>query len=642
MLALRELRGEEKLSHIYSYELDLVTSLEPYVSFEQAANIDLKKMIGLPLTITIGLEGMGVLMPGLSGMTGVTNIGKGTREITGIVFSAQYRGEEDRRGCYRVIIKPWVALATGNTDYRIFQNKTVNEIIDSVLGAYPGILELHLADVYPRMEFQVQYGESDFNFAQRLMQEYGMYWFFRHEDGQHKMIVVDNPGTHQPVKSVAYQNLPYYPPGRRIDQEHISEFDVTQTWQPGIWTTNDYDFTHPGTNLTAREQLPQQTILNTTERYEWPGDYVDKGTGGTLAAVRMQELRAKGARAFGRGNLRDVECGTRFTLVNYPQREANRSYLVISAAITATEKVDVSGKSKYNFVTTFEVQPDSEMFRPERTIPKPRTTGPQTAVVTGAPGNEIWTDQYGRVKVKFRWDRLGQDNQNSSCWIRVSYPWAGGNFGGVNVPRVGTEVIVDFENGDPDRPIITGRVYNAASMPPWDLPGNATQSGILSRSMKGGYGNANAIRFEDKQGGEELWLQAERDMRTEVEHDETHTVGNDRTRAVRHDETVDVSNDRSQTVGRDQSMNTTRNETVGVGGGYLMQVGATVPKDGPAPAAGTYTLNVTQKIVFQCGASKITMYESGLIEVEAKEIHEKASGLFDMKGATINLNQDKS
>ena len=596
LLELRSLRGEEALSTIYNYTLELVTPAEPAVSSDEAANIDLKKMIGKELTVTIALDGMGVFVPGQAGGSGRSRIGAGKREITGVVFQARYLGQEDRRGRYEVIIRPWVALAAGHTDYRIFQNKTVNEIIDSVLGAYPGILELHLAEVYPRLEFQVQYGETDFNFAQRLMQEYGMYWFFRHEDGKHKMIVVDNPGAHQPPKSQAYQTLPYCTPDQRIDQEYIDEFDVTQTWQPGVWTTNDYDFTQPMTDLTTRQQLPQQTALNAIERYEWPGDYADKGTGGTLATVRMQELRAKGERAFGHGNLRDVECGTRFTLTNFPQKEANRSYLVISAAITAQEKVDVSGESAYSFDTTFEVQPDTEMFRPERTVPKPRTTGPQTAVVTGAPGEQIWTDQYGRVKVKFRWDRLGPNDQNSSCWIRVSCPWAGGNFGSVSIPRVGTEVIVDFENGDPDRPIITGAVYNAANMPPWDLPDGATQSGMLSRTPQGQYGNSNAIRFEDKPGSEELWLQAERNMRTEVESDESHSVGGNRSKTVSGNETAAVTGNRNKTVGGDETTGITGNRT------------ETVTKNEVVTITGTRDENVT-------GAKTSTLQDSHTVTV---------------------------
>ncbi|CAG9249028.1 hypothetical protein PUN4_1390001 [Paraburkholderia unamae] len=273
----------------------------------------------------------------------------------------------------------------------------------------------------------------------------------------------------------------------------------------------------------------------------------------------------------------------------------------------------------------FEVQPATVQFRPAL-LPKPRTSGPQTAVVTGPEGHEIWTDQYGRVKLHFRWDHAGAMDQNASCWIRVSYPWAGSNFGGIHIPRIGTEVIVDFENGDPARPVVTGRLYNAATMPPWQLPGNATQSGILTRSSKGGgYGNANAIRFEDKAGQEQLWVQAERNMDTVVEHDETHTVGHDRTKTIGHDETDHIGRNWKlhtggwkwetinlaavQSVGLGQMLNVGLAYNVNVGGLYLrnvaLQMASTVGMDRhdrvaqnwSSDVGHTYTLTVRGKAV---------------------------------------------
>jgi type VI secretion system secreted protein VgrG len=265
-----------------------------------------------------------------------------------------------------------------------------------------------------------------------------------------------------------------------------------------------------------------------------------------------------------------------------------------------------------------------------RDVPKPRTTGPQTAFVTGPEnGPEIWTDKYGGIKLKFQWDRSPVRDHHSSCWVRVSYPWAGSSFGGINIPRVGQEVIVDFENGDPDRPIVVGRVYNGTNMPPWDLPANATQSGMLSRSMEGGSGNANAIRFEDKKGQEELWLQAERDMRTEVENDEQHTVGHDEQHAVGHDRAVSVKHDHATTTGNNQS--------VSVGGGYIMSVGDPLPEGAAAPA-GVFQLNVKNDIVIQCGKASITMTKDGLIHLSGVQIVEEATGEYLMKGKQIDLN----
>ncbi|MEM5290648.1 type VI secretion system Vgr family protein, partial [Paraburkholderia sabiae] len=503
------------------------------------------------------------------------NIGAGAREISGIVTEARYVDQTNRQSNYELVMKPWIWLADQRSDFRIFQRKSVVEIIEEVFGNYMYSYDLRLSGTYSALDYQVQYGETDYYFIQRLMAEHGIYWFFEHSDTFHRMVLVDQLGAHKPVESAAYQTLPYYPPGQKIDQEYISQFDTGGSLQSGRWTTNDFDFKKPKAQLIAQNELPQETAHNDFERYEWPGDYTDPSHGEAFAQLRMEEVRAHGERASGSGNVRDVVCGTTFQFEGYPHQAANQEYLVISAWFSATEISDTSGSGAYSVNSSFVVQPATTVFRPSRTrYPKPRTSGPQTAVVTGPAGQEIWTDQYGRVKLSFHWDRSGVMDQNSSCWIRVSYPWAGGGFGGVNIPRIGTEVIVDFENGDPDRPIVVGRLYNAMTMPPWELPGGATQSGLLSRSMKGGAGNANAIRFEDKAGAEELWLQAEKDMRTEVENDESHSVLANRTKSVGGNETTSVKGTRTETVTGDESITLQANRTRSVASNDTVEIGA--------------------------------------------------------------------
>ncbi|WOD15823.1 type VI secretion system Vgr family protein [Paraburkholderia kirstenboschensis] len=566
-LQLRSIRGEEALSKIYEYQLGLVTPLNPLLPDSIAANLDLKAMVGKELTVTVQLDGMGTFVSGMAGTTNAANIGRGEREISGIVTAASLVEQLNRQYRYRLILKPWIVLAERRTDYRIFQNRSVIEIIDEVLKSnYMYSYVKRLGGTYPKLVYQVQYGESDFSFIQRLMEEHGIYWFYEHSKGVHRMVLVDNLGAHKRVVSEAYHTLPYYPPGRKIDTEYVSHFDTTESIQSGIWTTDDFDFTKPRADLAVQNALPQKTAHNQFTVYEWPGDYTDAEQGEQLARVRMQEIRSRGERAEGRGNLRNVVCGTTFTLAGHPQDAANREYLVIRSSLDAEEIGDASGRGEYRVSTTFEVQPATTMFRPPRTVTKPRTTGPQTAIVTGYEGSEIWTDQYGRVKLKFHWDRSAINDQNSSCWVRVSYPWAGSNFGGINIPRVGTEVIVDFENGDPDRPIVTGRVYNAMSMPPWKLPDHATQSGTLSRSTKGGgYHTANAIRFEDKKGAEELWIHAEKNLRTEVENDEVHAVEHDQTVTVSHDRVKHVGNDEQVEIGHDRAHRITQDDSLAVG-----------------------------------------------------------------------------
>lgn len=596
-LRLRSIEGEEVLSRLYAYTIKCATPLDSVMPGQAAANLDRNAMIGKELTVSIELEGMG--------FGGVGNIGAGVREISGLVTHADYIGQSDRQSLYRLVLQPWLVLLAQRSDYRIFQRKTVVEIIEEVFENYLYSYEMRLSESYPVLDYQVQYGETDFEFIQRLMAEHGIYWFFEHSQSFHRMVLVDQVGAHRPVQSAAYQTLGYFPPGHKTDAEHISKFEVNGSLQPGRITTNDFDFKKPRATLIKQNELPLETDHNRLERYEWPGDYTDPSHGEQFARMRMEEWRAQGERASGSGNVRDIVCGTTFKLEGYPHEAANREYLVIESRITASEPDQTSNSGHYLFVASFVVQPATVAFRPSRKdYPKPRTSGPQTAIVTGPAGQEIWTDQYGRVKLSFHWDRSGVKDQNSSCWVRVSYPWAGGGYGGVNIPRIGSEVIVDFENGDPDRPIVVGRVYNAESMPPWPLPANATQSGMLSRSMKGGVETANGIRMEDKQGGEELWVQAQKDMNTTVKNNETHKVAADRTKSVGGNEVTTVTGTRTETVTKDETITlkanrkreVTANDTLTIGGDQKTDITGTqthtVGKDRTSTVVGKDTFTV--------------------------------------------------
>lgn len=543
------------------------------------------------------------------------------REISGIVTEAHFVEQLNRQSRYRLVMRPWIALTEKRSNFKIFQRKSVIDIVDEVLKDYLYVHEWRVSEIYPKLDYQVQYGETDFQFIQRLLAEHGIYWFFEHKDTFHRMIFVDGLGAHLPVDSEAYHTLWYYPPDHKIDEEYISQFDMSGSLQTGRWSTRDFDFKKPDVKLKADNELPMETLHNDIERYEWPGDYTNAENGKQIARVRMEELRAQGERATGSGNVRDVVCGTTFTLAGYPYEAANQEYLVISASFTATEAGEASGGGTYRMSTSFTVRPATTVFRPSRSdYPKPRTSGPQTAIVTGPKGSEIWTDKYGRVKLKFHWDRSDVKDDNSSCWVRVSYPWAGGGYGGVNIPRVGTEVIVDFENGDPDRPMVVGRLYNAETMPPWELPGGATQSGMLSRSMKGGKGNANAIRFEDKKGAEELWLQAEKDMRTEVEDSELHSVGNNRVKGIGQNETVTVGAKRNHSVKAD--------DIALVGADRVIQV------------LNNLLCAVGDKITLSCGDSIIELKCNGEINVTCKNFNITAteSGKINSQSGTLDLN----
>lgn len=687
-LALRPMgiKGEEALSTAYAYQLDLVTPID--MEANEAANLDLEAMVGREVTVTIHLDGMSLSVAGIGSLA---NIGAGTRQISGIATGATLLEQQERNYIYRLVIEPWIVLAKRRSDYRIFQRKSVVEIIDEVLNSqYIYSYEKRLSQQYPALEYEVQYGESDYHFIQRLMERSGIYWFFEHSGGVHRMVLIDRIEAHRPVASEAYRVLPYYPPEQKINRESIDHFDITERIQSGSWVTDDFDFTRPQSKLTAQKAQPKQTPYNQLAIYEWPGNYMDLTQGGEYARIRMEDIRARSQHASGRGSLRNVVCGTTFTLSDYPHASANCEYLVIRAKLEAEERGETSNSGEFRFNTTFDVQPTSIPYRPERKTIPPRTKGPQTAIVTGPPGQEIWTDQYGRVKLKFHWDRSPTHDQNSSCWVRVSYPWAGSNFGGVNIPRVGTEVIVDFENGDPNRPIVTGRVYNAATMPPWQLPGNATQSGLISRSIGGGIKNANALRFEDLAGLEEIWLQAERDMLTQIKNNEVHGVGANRsknvggnelsnisgtrTETVAGDEKIDLQANRDRSVGKDDKLNvqgeqkttikgnqhhevqgnhdriTGRDDSLSVSGSQKVSIqkdqtlnvsgdqSIKIEKDQRAEIGKTYSIKVQDKFEVKVGSSSLTLESNGNISITGASIKIDSSGPVRINGEVIDLN----
>jgi type VI secretion system secreted protein VgrG len=546
-LELQSLRGQEGLSQVFQYLIRLITPDNPALTSLLTANVNYKPLVGNSFTVSMDLDG------------------GGQRHITGLVTRARFVQSQDRRGVYEVVIEPWLTLASRTSDFKIFQNKSALDIVREVLGEYGFPLDVRTSEAYPSLDFQVQYGETDLAFCERLMSEWGMYYFFEHESGIHRMVLVDAAGAHQPNPG-RYALVDFYPEGHKTDVEYADQFEMLHGVQPGQWVTQEFDFRAPKTDWKQTIPMPRKTAQANYEHFSWPSDAVntnaaepDRGGQADMARhltrVRMEQAGSAGQRGHGAGMLRGIVCGHTFTLKGHPHHKCNGDYLVISNSLELQETGNASGDTQYFCRSHFTVQPASDIFRapyPQdeygRAL-KPRTHGPQTAIVTGPPGREIHTDKFGRVKVSFHWNRYCTKDQNSSCWVRVASPWAGTNFGGVSIPRIGQEVIVDFESGDPDRPIIIGRVYNQLNMPPWELPGNQTQSGMLTRSTEGGGpANANALRFEDMKGKEEVWLHAEKDQRIEVENDESHWVGRDRTKTIDRDETNHIKRDRTETV----------------------------------------------------------------------------------------------
>jgi type VI secretion system secreted protein VgrG len=419
---------------------------------------------------------------------------------------------------YWAELVPWTWLLSLRRDCRIFQKLSVPDIVTKVFqDAGFEDFDVQCGSRPPR-EFCVQYLESDWNFVQRLLEEEGIFYFFVHEEDKHTLVLADSnshvpdcpPPTTVPMLSEA---------DRQEDVVH--SFQWENSVRIGAVTFRDYDHLQP--SFTLDGHAPGE---DGAEVYEyWPGRYTTREEGERIAKYRLEAEEALREQAKGRSTCRHLMAGHKFTLEQHTNARANQEYLITSVRHIWSSGDFRSGSdtASVEYSNEFTCLPMSVPFRPRRMTPKPLVQGSQTAVVVGPAGEEIYTDEHGRVKLHFHWDRLGKRDENSSCWIRVSHPWAGQGWGAVSIPRIGQEVIVDFLDGDPDQPIVTGRVYNAQNPPPFDMPGGSMISGIKSNSTPGG-GGYNGIEMNDKKGEEKFNVHAQYDMNTTVENDETHTV----------------------------------------------------------------------------------------------------------------------
>ncbi|HFG8047079.1 TPA: type VI secretion system Vgr family protein [Salmonella enterica subsp. enterica serovar Saintpaul] len=601
-LLFASLDGGETLSELFSYVVQLKTPDTLNLGYvSPAANLPLKPMVGKDLCVNIELDG------------------GGKRHISGLVTAARVVGHEGRSVTYELRMEPWLKLLTHTSDYKAFQNKTVVDILDEVLAEYPYPVEKRLVESYPVRTWQVQYGETDFDFLQRLMQEWGIYWWFEHSEDSHTLVLADAISAHKACPDSPL--VEWHQEGLKLDKEFIHTITANESLRTGQWVLDDFDFTKPRSLLANTVANPRETGHAIYEHYEWPGDYFDKSEGEMLTRIRMEAQRSPGSRVLGGGNIRTLMTGYTFTLENYPTAEVNQEYLLMQTLLFVQDNAQHSGQDQhFTFSTRFELHPTREVFRPQRTVSKPHTKGPQSAIVTGPAGQEIWTDQYGRVKVQFGWDRYGKMDENSSCCIRVSYPWAGKGFGMIQIPRIGQEVLVDFKNGDPDLPIIVGRTYNQDTMPPWGLPGMASQSGIFSHSLYGGPTNGNMLRFDDKTGAEEVKFHAEKDLNTTVKNNETHTVMVDRTKTIIKNETNSIGEDRNTTVTKNDGLSVKLAQTINIG--------------------TTYRLDVGDQFTLRCGNAALVLHKDGSIEFCGKQLMLHTSDVMQLIGKGIDMNPD--
>jgi len=502
----------------------------------------------------------------------------GTREFNGLAVGFYQTGQQGRYHHYLIVVRPWTWLLTRTSDCKIFQDKTLRQIIEAVLADHPyADFEFQLTASYQPWTYCVQYRESDYNFIARLMEQEGMHFFFRHQNGKHTLVIAD--GAHAHAAAADYASIAYHEPeaARARQDEGMRQWTHGSEIQPTRFTQRDFNFEKPRADLQA-DARPARPLKHEYQAkldvFDYPGEYTERAEGQRLAAIRVEEMRHQFDLFEGESNAAGLATGGLFRLSGHPRADQNQEYLIVGASYRVEESPAESELAQTElFSVRLTAIPSAQNYQAPRHTPKPIVQGPQTAIVVGKAGEEIHTDKYGRVKVQFHWDRYGTNDQNSSCWVRVSHPWAGKGWGMIAIPRIGQEVIVEFLEGDPDRPIITGRVYNADQMPPYALPGNMTQTGIKTRStLGGGVANFNEIRFEDKKGDEQLYIHAEKNQDIEVENDETHSVGNDRKKTVDHDETTHVKHDRTETVDNNETITIGNDRTETVNGNEKINI----------------------------------------------------------------------
>jgi type VI secretion system secreted protein VgrG len=450
------------------------------------------------------------------------------RFVNGVIRQFTQRGRDTRFARYRAELVPSLWFLKLNRNCRIFQNKTVIEIIIDIFHQR-GVKDYanHTIGSYQPREYCVQYRETDLEFVSRLMEEEGIFYYFQHDTNKHTLVLADSASEFRPCPTQPVARFETM--GRVLEDERITAFEILQNVRTGSYALTDYNFETPQTSLLAE----QPTIVaadSGSEIFDYPGRYLSKSRGEHLTRLRMEQEEAQHLQALGVSNCAGFLPGHRFALQDHYRADLNQNYVVTEVRHSADcGSAYYTGKAEDGdtYENKFRCIPRSIPYRPRRVTRRPVVQGPQTAIVVGPGGEEIYTDKYGRVKVQFFWDRKGQYNENSSCWIRVSQPWAGKSWGAVSIPRVGQEVVVNFLEGDPDMPIVAGRVYNADQMPPYGLPADADMMGFKSSSTQksGGY---NEIVIKDGRDGELIRIHAQKDMETTVLNNDTQYVKLDR------------------------------------------------------------------------------------------------------------------
>lgn len=579
---LESLAGAEYLSEPFLFELSMLTEQD---------FVDPSALVGKPAHVTL-VDGDG-----------------NKRYIHGIMT----RFSQDQRRC-TADLRPWIWMLSLTSDCRVFQNKAVPDILAAVFDdCGQSEYRRDLALSYSTIDYCVQFQETAFDFVSRLMEEAGIAYYFDHSESAHTLVMLDDPSKYPACPHA--DSLPFLPLHDDRDwltDQRISSASLSRRVASAKFQTDDYNFVTPSTEIKA-------TAGNGSWRvYEYPGRYSAKNEGDAVARRRMEEIEALVKQLSGTSPMRHMTAGATFTMAKHPSDAFNGKYALYSVH-------HVARRGEYG--NSFVAFPADVPFRPARRTARPRVAGSQTAIVVGPAGKEIWTDQYGRVKVQFHWDQNGTKDENSSCWVRVAQNWAGTSWGAFALPRIGQEVVVSFLDGDPDRPLVTGCVYNGDNPVPYTLPGEQTKTTLKSNSSQGG-GGFNEIRFEDAKDSEQIFIQAQKDMLVKILHDRTETVD--------HDDTITVKNDRKLTVSEGSATFTVSkgNETHSVEGTRSVTVGKAETHSNKAAFSqdveGNFTLEVD---------GNITIKASGTVTIEAgTSLTVKAgTGLSAQAGTSLSL-----
>ncbi|MYM89293.1 type VI secretion system tip protein VgrG [Rugamonas sp. FT82W] len=607
---VNQLDAIEGLSRPFEYKVELLS---------ESAHVELKDMQGKLLSVHLVLGDGGI------------------RYFTGYVFSFGLTKVDGGIAYYEATLGPWFRFLSLRKDNYLFHQATLYEQTSSVFADYEGLCDWdwRVAGAQKRMNDACQFDESDSNYLQRRWNAAGLVYWFEHSASGHKMVLTDDTTIAAPIEGG--EEVPFQRHGGALEEDGIGEWSPTRHLVQGAVAVASYDFKSGKPIVSAMPTVNRQGNVPVIESYEYTGalGFTDHATGEALARLRLEEMEAVGKLFHGAGNNRRLAPGRWFRLTGHFDGAPNGGsgdtdeFLVVEVRHRASNNYQVNAQQASDYQNQMSCLRKFIPWRPGRTrnCEETRIYGLQTATITGPAGEEIHTDEFGRVRVQFHWDRVGVRDENSSTWIRVATPWAGSNFGMTSIPRIGTEVIVSFIGGDPDRPIIIGMVPNVDTMPAWELPANKTQSGMMSRSSPGGSAqNANALRFEDKKGAEQVWLKAERDFDSNVGNDQTLTVGNNRSKVVAQDEDAFVGNNHSRRI-KNSLMETVKVDA-------LQQIGG----EKNTLVGKHYKVEAGESFEITCGQAKFYMDKSGNVAITGKSINITADGPVQVNGKPIDLN----